>query len=79
MRLNVLPIKIPSKAEDILDYLVKHGRKNPNQLAKELKMSRPNVSRELARLKSARLVESEQTGRQNIYFPATDVKIALQV
>lgn len=71
--------KIPPKAEHILNYLVRHGRKNPNQLAKELKMFRPNVSRELSRLKSARLVESEQIGRQNIYFLTPDVKIALEL
>lgn len=69
--------KISPKALDILNHLIKNGERNPGQLAKEFKVSRSNVSRELLKLKSARLVEVKRISRHNIYYPATDVKIGL--
>ena len=51
----------------MLGYLADHGTATPTELTGELPMTRQAVSKHLAALSDAGLVESERSGRETRY------------
>jgi DNA-binding transcriptional ArsR family regulator len=56
----------PSRRQ-MLGYLADHGTATPTELTGELPMTRQAVSKHLAALSGAGLVEAERTGRETRY------------
>ena len=67
---------IASLAKRILFHLIDCIRNNPTKISEQLKVPRPSVSRSLLQLQKARLIFTEQEGRQHMYTPLPDVRIA---
>ncbi len=65
-----------SPAVEMLHFLVREEGISPSVIADRVKKLRPNVSKILMRLKQTDLVRMEVKGRNRIYFPSMEAKIA---
>ncbi len=63
-------------AFDILRFLINEKGASPGLVADRMKKLRPNISKILVHLKEANLVRSEVKGRNRIYYPTMEAKIA---
>lgn len=62
---------------NILQKLAEFAPITPTQLSKKISISRPQISRALALLQKARLVYVQQKGKERLWMPMADVKIAM--
>lgn len=61
---------------EIMEFLVKKGHAASGVIADHLQKRRPNISKILNHLNKAGLVQMEVRGRNRIYYPLTEVKLA---
>lgn len=64
------------QATEILSFLAKEEGVSPGVIADEMKKLRPNVSKILMRLKQTDLVRMQVRGRNRMYYPSMEAKIA---
>ena len=67
---------ISQTSAEILGFLVKEDGLSPGAIAQRVRKLRPNVSRNLMHLKQTNLVRMEIKGRNRIYYPSMEAKIA---
>ncbi|MBI3317011.1 MAG: winged helix-turn-helix transcriptional regulator, partial [Candidatus Omnitrophica bacterium] len=61
---------------EIMEFLAKKGHAASSVIADQLQKRRPNISKILNHLNKAGLVQMEVRGRNRIYYPLTEVKLA---
>jgi len=61
---------------EIMEFLAKNGHAASSVIAAQLQKRRPNISKILNHLNKAGLVQMEVRGRNRIYYPLTEVKLA---
>ncbi len=67
---------ISQTSAEILSFLVKEDGLSPGAIAQRVRKLRPNVSRNLMYLKQTNLVRMEIKGRNRVYYPSMEAKIA---
>ena len=68
---NISPLSLV-----ILRKLVESDKSTTMELARNLKKGQTSISRGLAELLNEKLVKQEKVGRNNIYYPSLDAKVA---
>ncbi len=61
---------------EIMEFLAKNGHTASSVIAEQLQKKRPNISKILNHLNKAGLIQMEVRGRNRIYYPLTEVKLA---